>query len=107
MTFKCTQVHGAGLLMTAKRDRLARDVLKAGAIQAAAAARGDGAEPTAILLRQLLDTFAQFEREMSRARTRAAQAAKRAKGQRVGTVPFGLRPQADGRLGPVEHEARE
>jgi site-specific DNA recombinase len=91
--------RGAGLLVVAKRDRLARDVLKAGAIEAAAAARGarvvsadgvaDGSDPTAILLRQLLDSFAQFEREMIRARTRAALAAKKAKGQRVGTVPHG------------------
>src|SRR3974390_485531 len=74
------RASGAGLLVVAKRDRLARDVLKAGAIEAAAAAPrarvvsadgvAEGTDPTAILLRQLLDSFAQFEREMIRARTR-------------------------------------
>jgi site-specific DNA recombinase len=89
----------AGQLVVAKRDRLARDVLEAGAIEAAAASRGarvvsadgvaDGNDPTTILLRQLLDSFAQFEREMIRARTKAALAAKKARGERVGTVPHG------------------
>ena len=66
------QGHGAGLLVVAKRERLARDVMKAGAIEVAASSRSarvvsadgvaEGADPTAILLRQLLDSFAQFER---------------------------------------------
>ena len=85
--------YGVAILVVAKRDRFARDVLKAGAIEAAAAARGarvvsadgvaEGNDPTAILLRKLLDSFAQFEREMSRARTRAALQAKKARGLRV------------------------
>jgi DNA invertase Pin-like site-specific DNA recombinase len=91
----------------AKRDRLARDVLKAGAIEVAASSRGarvvsadgvaEGTDPTAILLRQLLDSFAQFEREMIRARTRAALQAKRNRGELTGKPRLGTRLAPDGR----------
>jgi DNA invertase Pin-like site-specific DNA recombinase len=96
------------VLVVAKRDRLARDVLHAGAIEAAVVARGarvvsadgaaDGDDPAARMMRQLLDVFAEFERGMIRARTRAALAAKRARGQRVsGWIPYGHALAADGR----------
>jgi DNA invertase Pin-like site-specific DNA recombinase len=109
--------HGAGLLVVAKRDRLARDVLKAGAIEVAVSSRGarvvsadgvaEGADPTAILLRQLLDSFAQFEREMIRARTRAALQAKRSRGELTGKPRLGTRLAADGRtLEPNASERR-
>jgi len=109
--------HRAGLLVVAKRDRLARDVLKAGAIEAAAAARGarvvsadgvaEGTDPTAILLRQLLDSFAQFEREMIRARTRAALQAKKTRGELTGKPRLGTRLAGDGRtLEPHHPELR-
>ena len=104
-------------MVVAKRDRLARNVLKAGAIEAAAAARGarvvsadgvaDGTDPTAILLRQLLDSFAQFEREMIRARTRAALQAKRTRGELTGKPRLGTRLAPDGKtLEPHAPERR-
>ena len=106
--------HGAGLLVVAKRDRLARSVFNAGAIEAACAARGarvatadglaEGEDPASILLRQLLDAVGQFELSLIRGRTKAALQAKRAHGERVGSVPVGMRQVQDGRLVPDEHE---
>jgi DNA invertase Pin-like site-specific DNA recombinase len=102
----------------AKRDRLARDVLVAGAIEAACVARGarvvtadgaaEGDDPAARMMRQMLDVFSEFERSMIRARTRAALAMKKARGERVGGVPFGARLRDDGRglvPNPGEREA--
>ena len=97
----------AGIPVVAKRDRLARDVLIVGAIEAAAASRGarvvsadgvaDGDEPAALLMGHLLDAFAQFERAMIRARTRAALAMKKARGERVGGIPHGYELAGDGK----------
>jgi DNA invertase Pin-like site-specific DNA recombinase len=99
--------HRAALLVVAKRDRLARDVLKAGAIEAATVARGarvvsadgvaDGDDPAAKMLRSMLDVFAAFEREMIRARTRAALAAKKARGEVTGQPRLGTELAPDGR----------
>ncbi len=90
----------AGLLVAAKRDRLARDVVIAAAIERIAeraGARvvttdgvGAGDGPEAALLRTLVDAFAQYERALIRSRTKVALAAKRARGERAGAVPFGF-----------------
>ena len=98
--------HGAGILLVAKRDRLARDVIKAamieqlahrkGAVVASAAGEGEGDDPAAALMRTMIDAFALYERAIIKARTRAALSVKKAKGQRVGGVPFGYRVGADG-----------
>lgn len=107
----------AGLLVVAKRDRLARDVLKAGAIEAAAVARGacvvsadgaaDGSDPMAVAMRQLLDVFSQLERGMIRERTRAALQAKRNRGELTGKPRLGTRLASDGRtLEPHATECR-
>jgi DNA invertase Pin-like site-specific DNA recombinase len=107
----------AGLLVVAKRDRLARDVVVAGAIEVQAVARGarvvtadgaaDGDEPMAVAMRQLADVFSQLERGQIRDRTRRALKALRAKGQRAGNVPFGYQLGQDAKtLLPAEHEVR-
>jgi DNA invertase Pin-like site-specific DNA recombinase len=94
--------HRAGLLVAAKRDRIARDVVIAAAVErltqdaGAIVATADGVSadqtPEGSLLRGLLDLFAQFERSMIRSRTAAALAAKRARGERVsGRAPLGFR----------------
>jgi DNA invertase Pin-like site-specific DNA recombinase len=100
--------HGAGVLVVAKRDRLARDVLTAALVErlcerkgarvltADGAGNGDG--PEAALMRTLLDAFASYERALVRARTRAALAVKKARGERTGGVPMGSRVGEDGRL---------
>ncbi|HVZ34963.1 MAG TPA: recombinase family protein [Polyangiaceae bacterium] len=99
----------AGLLVVAKRDRLARDVMLAamteqllarhGARVASAAGEGTDAavdDPSAQLMRTLVDVFAQYERALIRSRTKAALSVKKARGHRVGTVPYGMRLAADG-----------
>ena len=46
-------------------------------------------------MRNIVNAFAEYERALIRARTRAALAVKRAKGERVGDVPFGYQLAAD------------
>ena len=99
-------VSGAGVLLIAKRDRLARDVLVAamadrlvergGARIVSADGVGEGSDPSAALLRTMIDAFASYERAMIRSRTVVALAQKRARGERTGAVPVGSRLAADG-----------
>jgi DNA invertase Pin-like site-specific DNA recombinase len=94
------------VLVAAKRDRLARDVVaaamierlaaKAGASVVTADGVGSGDGPEAALMRSIVDAFAQYERAVIRGRTRAALAAKRARGERTGGVRLGQRLAADG-----------
>jgi DNA invertase Pin-like site-specific DNA recombinase len=48
-------------------------------------------------MRQIIDAFAEYERALIRARTRAAMAAAKKRGQRVGQIPFGMALGGDGR----------
>ena len=112
--------HGAGVLLVAKRDRLARDVLNAALIERLAeragarvvSAAGEGTDglpgdPSGMLLRGIVDLFAQYERLVIAARTRAALAVKKARGERTGGVPYGYRLATDGvHLEPDPDEAR-
>jgi DNA invertase Pin-like site-specific DNA recombinase len=95
-------------LLVAKRDRLGRDPIAVAMIEAAVArkggrvvsAAGEGTDddgPTSILMRRMVDAFAEYERLVIKARTRAAMASKRRRGERVGTIPFGSDLAADGR----------
>jgi DNA invertase Pin-like site-specific DNA recombinase len=91
----------AGLLVVAKRDRLARDPIVAAMTEAAAerigarivsaAGEGEGDDPAAILMRRMVDAFAEYERHLIKARTKAALAVKRSRGERVGALPIGFR----------------
>ena len=106
-------VHGAGLLVVAKRDRLARDVMKSAMAEAraeslgarivSAAGEGDGTDPAAKLMRTIIDAFAEYERLIIGARTKAALGAKKAKGERVGGIPYGF-SSVDGQLVVNEDE---
>jgi len=103
---RAVEAHGAGVLLVAKRDRLARDVVKAamveqlaaraGAVVVSAAGEGEGTDPAAALMRTMVDAFAQYERALIGARTKAAMAVKKAKGELVGAVPYGWQLAADG-----------
>jgi len=107
--------HGAGLLVVAKRDRLARDVSMAAAIERLTREAGaqivtaDGLDasdtPEAALVRTIIDAMAQYERALIRARTRAALKVKKQRGERVGSVPFGFVANANGQL--VPHAAEQ
>lgn len=100
------EAGGCGVLLVAKRDRLARDVMlaamveriaeRAGAVVTAADGAGEGTGPEAVLFRRMVDAFAEYERAIIRARTRAALGAKSARGERVGAVPLGARLSSDG-----------
>jgi len=98
--------HGAGVLVVAKRDRVARDVVvaatverctqQAGARLVSADGTGNGDSPADAFMRTVIDGAAAYERGLIRARTKAALAAKAAKGERVGEVPYGFKLAADG-----------
>lgn len=91
------------VLIVAKRDRLARNAMIAGWIDLEAARKGarvlsaagegtDSDDPMARVMRGIVDLFAQYERDMIRARTAAALKAKRGRGEKTGgQVPFGFR----------------
>ena len=104
----------AGILVVARRDRLARDVGIALAIERAvtrsgariisADGTGNGQTPADAFLRTVIDGASAYERALIAARTKAALAAKRARGFRSGEVPFGFTAVQDGRLVPCERE---
>ena len=106
--------HKAGVLLVAKRDRLARDVMvaamverlamKSGARVLAADGTGNGDGAEAQLLRGMVDLFAQYERALIRARTRAALAVKKSRGERTGQVPLGYKVAGDGKMLEPEPE---
>lgn len=106
------------VLLVAKRDRLGRDPIAVAMIEAAAKRRGvriistagegtEGDGPTDVLMRRIVDAFAEYERLVIGQRTRVALQAKRRRGERAGAVPFGYRAGEDGRLieEPAELEA--
>jgi site-specific DNA recombinase len=93
--------HGAGFLVVARRDRIARDVVVAATVERAAAAcgaqlvsaagEGNGNAPADEFMRGVIDCAAQYERGIIRARTKAALATKRTKGERIsGGIPYGF-----------------
>lgn len=100
------RAHGAGVLVVAKRDRIARDVViaasvesattKAGARLVSADGTGNGDGPADAFMRTVIDGAAAYERALIRARTKAALAAKKARGERVGSLPYGFRLAPDG-----------
>ena len=109
------RTHGAGALLVARRDRLARDVLvnamverlceRVGARVQSADGAGNGAGPEAALMRNIVAAFSAYERMLIRARTKAALALKRERGERTGTVRYGYRVADDGKtLLPDDHE---
>lgn len=95
------------VLIVAKRDRLGRDlvgvamierqIMRKGARIVSAAGEGtEGTDAGAMLRRQILDVFAEYERRLIGQRTKAALQAKRARGERAGNVPFGYQLASDG-----------
>lgn len=105
---------GAGYLLVAKRDRLGRSVETlvlverevrrlGGRIVAADGGNGDDLHDK--FMRRILDAVAEHERELIRARTKAALRVRRDRGLRVGCVPLGFDCNEDGML-YVNHQER-
>lgn len=97
--------HRAGVLVAAKRDRIARDIVVAATAEKAVTTaravlrttdRAPIAGASGRLAAGIDDLFSAHEREIIRERTTAALAAKKAKGECVGRVPYGWRLAADG-----------
>lgn len=95
------------ILLVAKRDRLARDKYaiafiereiekKKARIISAAGEGTDQNDPASRMLSGIVDVFAVYERDVIRARTKAALAAMKREGKRVGHIPFGYRLADDG-----------
>lgn len=89
------------VLMIAKLDRLSRgDVIESAVIEELVSrkharilsAGGEGTDrddPTAHLTRRMLQLVAGYERSLIAARTKAALAAKKARGEKIGAEPYG------------------
>lgn len=103
------------VLLIAKRDRLGRDPISVAMIEAGVARKhakiisvaGEGTEnddPASILMRRMIDAFSEFERNIIRGRTKAAMQAKKARGERVGHIPFGYQLGEEGKLKKEENE---
>ena len=96
----------AGVLVAAKRDRLARDVVVVATLERIVADHGavvrtsdgssDASGPEGIVTKGVQDLFAQYERAVIRARTKAALAVKKRRGERIGRLPFGYALASDG-----------
>jgi len=93
-------------LVIYKRDRLARDVMvaamaerlfaKVGAKVVATEGASNGDAPEDVLMRGIVDLFAQYERLLIATRTSAALQHMKAQGRRVGSVPHGYKLAEDG-----------
>ena len=91
-----------------KRDRLGRDTFTTLGIEKAIAKRGasvisadgvgNGDEAADRFMRGVLDAAAAFERDLIKARTKAAMAAMRKAGKLTGEVPFGWTSDDAGNL---------
>lgn len=102
-------------LIVAKRDRLGRDPLVVAMIESAVKRKGarivsaagegtDSDSPTDILMRRMVDAFAEYERLVIGARTKAALQAKKARGERTGSIPYGYRCEDGTNLTPDADE---
>jgi DNA invertase Pin-like site-specific DNA recombinase len=107
--------HEATVFVVAKRDRIARDVVlaamierlveRAGARIQSADGTGNGDTPEAKLMRTMIDAFAEYERALIRARTKAALAVLRRRGMHTGgQAPYGKRVGSEGALEADEYE---
>jgi DNA invertase Pin-like site-specific DNA recombinase len=100
-------LQAGDVLVVAKRDRLGRDPFVIAMIEAAVARQGakivsaagegtDGNAPGDVLMRRMVDAFAEYERLLIGARTKAALQAKIRRGERVGSLPYGFDLVGDG-----------
>lgn len=104
--------NGAGVLVAAKRDRIARDVCTAAAIERLTTEAGatlvtadgldSGPSPEGQLIRAIIDAMAQYELALVGVRTKSALGAKKRRGECVGSAPYGYRAEGP----PVGRQVR-
>ncbi len=110
--YEAIRAHQAGILVAANAERFGHDELVCWLIERAALGQGatiqtaDGSRPPGrttepgeddvAYTRGAIDLARAYERVRLRARVRAALAEKKARGERIGTVPFGYRVADDG-----------
>jgi DNA invertase Pin-like site-specific DNA recombinase len=107
------ELKKGSVLLVAKRDRIARDVLvnaviekmvsnkKASIISADGAGNGD--DPAAELMRNMLAAMAAYEKALAGMRTKAALKAMKQAGKVYGKIPFGFKRNGN----MLEPESRE
>lgn len=105
--------HG-GVIVVAKRCRLARSVLISSVIEKAVSEKGgkivssdgigQGDGPEAVMMKQILDVFAEYERSMIKMRTRAALRQLKKRGKRTGEIPFGYKVDENNNVIPNPSE---
>lgn len=102
-----SQLEAGDIFLVAKRDRLGRDPLvvamadglvthKKARVVSAAGEGTQNDDPSSVLMRRLIDGFSEYERLIGKTRTRSALAAKKARGQRTGAIPYGFDLADDG-----------
>jgi len=94
-----SNLSAGDVLIVLKRDRLTRDsylncliereIEKKKATLVCANGEADGDEPHDIFLKRMLDAVAEYEALLISLRTKSALARKKARGERMGTVPYG------------------
>lgn len=100
------EISKGDILVVAKRDRIGRDPIIVAMIESCIAKKeaklvsvaGEGTEGNTavdVLMRRMIDAFAEFERNITITRIRDAMQAKKKRGERVGYIPFGFE-QGDG-----------
>lgn len=113
-----SELRRGDVLLVQKRDRLARNRLKIALLERELAkkririvsATGEGTEhedpndPSAWMLRNQIDTFAEFEVMMARWRTKDRLKRKRAENRRTGGIPYGWDLVDDGRRSNVRKD---
>lgn len=105
-------------LIVSRRDRLARDTMLAcwiekevarrrGRIISVAGEGTDNDDPTSMLMRRIIDAFAEYERLLIGLRTQSALRVKMRRGERVSRfVHFGYRETAEGRMEVCPNEKK-
>lgn len=110
-------IRRGDVVIVAKRDRLGRDPIAIAMIEAAINRKGarvvstagegtEGDNPTDVLTRRMVDAFAEYERLIIGARTKAALKAKIDRLERVGKVRFGYDLAGDG-INLIENPAEQ
>jgi len=94
------------VLLIANRDRIGRDIIVNAMIERAVerkqarliSASGDvkdDNDPSSILMKRMIDAFAEYERLIIGLRIKSALQVKKGRGQRVGYIPYGFKLRED------------